>query len=602
MADRVRAEQIAVLYRNTPLVVAGSGVTALILCALLCYRGHLSYTTAGAWIAVMLVSTVIRLLLWRGYARATPSVGDRRRWAHWFSVGSGVNGLTWGLGSLWLFAPARFEDNLLILFVLGAMGLAALYSLGSYLPAFLAFYTPCVIPPLIWVGLQGDPSYGGIPVFGAVYLVFIFLFARRMNATLVESLRLRFENLDLVNELREQRDLAYQANLAKSRFLASASHDLRQPMHALSLFVGALRARKMDDQARKMVDHIDDSIQSMNGLFTSLLDISRLDAGIVQPQLETFPIDLLLARLLHEFAPEAAEKGLVLRLHRCSLSVTCDPILLERVLRNLVANAVRYTSRGRIVIGCRRGERLRIEVWDMGPGIADEHREVIFQEFYQIENPERDRNKGLGLGLAIVKRLAALLDAPLTLRSHPGKGSCFSVSVTRAQNAITVRTLDVEPRPGTLAPRLVLVVDDEIAIQTAMTTLLQSWGLSVIAAGSGAEMLERTADCTVRPSLIICDYRLRDEEHGTDVIERLQAEYNEDIPGVLITGDTAPDRLREAQESGFLLLHKPVSDAKLRAAIDRVFAASDDEPVIAAPPDSARPIPSAALHLPLASD
>jgi two-component system, sensor histidine kinase len=253
--------------------------------------------------------------------------------------------------------------------------------------------------------------------------------------------------------------------------------------------------------------------------------------------------------------------------------VRTDPVLMERIVRNLVSNAVRYTDRGRVVVGCRRHNGLRIEVWDTGRGIPFEEQQHVFQEFYQLGNAERDRAKGLGLGLAIVDRLAKLLDCPLTLRSRPGKGSAFRIGVPLADKQL-LTAADASHAPKRAMPHgLILVIDDDTVIQRAMQSLLLSWGHEVIVAGSGAEMLERIAMSLVRPDLIICDYRLRDGENGIAVIERLQSEYNEDIPAVLITGDTAPDRLKEAQESGLILLHKPVTNSKLRAAVGNLVMA-----------------------------
>lgn len=382
--------------------------------------------------------------------------------------------------------------------------------------------------------------------------------------------------------LREARAAAEEANLAKSRFLAAASHDLRQPIHALGMFVGALRARVADAEALKIIDHIDDSLHATGELFSSLLDVSRLDAGIVQPRLEVFPIQSLLERVHREFLEAAQEKGLRLVLHPCSLYVRSDPMLLGRIIRNLVANAVRYSESGRVVIGCgRRGQALSIQILDTGPGIAAGHRDLIFQEFYQIGNEERDRNKGLGLGLAIVRRLTMLLEIPLRLRSHVGKGSAFSVEVPVVPAVPFVPAREEPPEADFSLRGLVLIVDDEITVLRAMQNLLTGWGLDVIVAGSCDEMLMQLASCEIRPRLIICDYRLREGERGINVIRRLQSEYNDDIPGVLITGDTAPDRLKEAQESGFVLLHKPVPNARLRATIAALMRPADLAPVAA---------------------
>ena len=250
-----------------------------------------------------------------------------------------------------------------------------------------------------------------------------------------------------------------------------------------------------------------------------------------------------------------------------------DPFLLERILRNLVSNAVRYTDRGRIVVGCRRGNRLRIEVWDTGRGIPVDQQHEVFREFFQLSNPERDRAKGLGLGLAIVDRLAKLLDCPVTLRSTPGKGSVFKISVALAQRQ-RLGAPSPQRAPMFAMPRgLILVIDDDPVIQSVMQSLLSSWGHDAIVASSGAEMLDRIATRARRPDLIICDYRLRDGENGIGVINRLQSNYSERVPAVLITGDTASDRLQEAQESGLVLLHKPVAEIKLRVTVGNLMRA-----------------------------
>lgn len=309
----------------------------------------------------------------------------------------------------------------------------------------------------------------------------------------------------------------------------------------------------------------------MDGLFGSLLDISRIDAGVVQPEPEAFELQPLLQRICDGHVAEARDKGNRLALRPCAAVVYTDPVLLERILRNVVSNAVRYTGNGRILVGCRLGERLRIEVHDTGCGIPLDEQERVFEEFYQIKNPERDRAKGLGLGLAIVKRLALVLDCPFELKSQPGKGTTFRLLVPRPDPARVP-----PPRAGKTLPRggnrgLILVVDDETAVQEGMRSLLCSWGHEVIVAGSCAEMIARIAACRIRADLLICDYRLRDDENGIDVIRRLQSEYNEEIPAVLMTGDTAPDRLAEAKASGFALLHKPVASAKLRAAIGNLM-------------------------------
>jgi CheY-like chemotaxis protein len=289
----------------------------------------------------------------------------------------------------------------------------------------------------------------------------------------------------------------------------------------------------------------------------------------------------MLQRICRDHEAQAQAKGVQLKLQRCSVIVKSDPVLLERIVRNIVANAVAYTDRGRVVVGCRRGPALSVQVWDTGCGIPGSEQEQVFKEFYQIGNPERDRTKGVGLGLAIVKRLTALLDHPLQMRSRPDKGTVFMLEVPLSSQAtmVDIGHGEAAPLAETRGSGLILVVDDEAAIQAAMRSLLVDWGYDCIVAGSFDEMVQRIARCTDRPQLIISDYRLRGQEGGIAVIERLRAEYNDDdIPGMLITGDTAPDRLREAQESGLLLLHKPVPNARLRAAITHLMRRPETAP------------------------
>jgi CheY-like chemotaxis protein len=313
----------------------------------------------------------------------------------------------------------------------------------------------------------------------------------------------------------------------------------------------------------------------MHGLFNALLDISRLDANIVTPVLSDFPVNQLLDRMHLEYEPRARERGLELRVRRSSLKVRSDPALVERIVRNLVSNAARHTRHGKVLIGCRRhGDQVRLLVYDTGPGIAAEHQRLIFEEFYQIENPERDRSKGLGLGLAIVDRLVRLLGLTLDFRSVPGKGTCFAVDLPRAAVAHATSKTTTLGDTTDLAGRLIVVVDDEAAILDATRTLLESWRCAVITAASGAEALARLATAPRAPDLLLSDYRLRDNENGIDVIVSLRNEFNLDIPAILISGDTGPERLREAQASGIALLHKPLDAEPLRAAVSSLLAAS----------------------------
>jgi two-component system, sensor histidine kinase len=565
--DRVRAAQLAMLeghnLRDLPLVLCLTAV----FWGTLAVIGHVTWPVAIGWTAAMAGHGALRVHIHRAYLRAAPEDWDWSRWARICCAGTGVGGLVTGFGMLALLKPGQLDQQAFFLLFLAGIGSVSVTTTAAYLPAFHAYFLPTMLPSIGWSLAQGDEIHYAFAGTTIIYILVTMGFARQFNDRIIESLRLRFENLELVDDLRRQKERAEQANIAKSRFLASASHDLRQPVHALGMFVGALRGRVMDIESRRLVEQIERSVSATDNLFGSLLDISRLDAGVIQVHPTAFPAYPLLDRICRDNAAEAEGKGVKLVLCPSSLAIDSDPVLVERILRNLVSNAVRYTDRGRVLVGCRRGPRVRVEIWDTGRGIPPAHQIEVFQEFYQLDNPERDRAKGLGLGLAIVKRLTALLGCPLSLRSAVGRGSVFKVEFPRAASDAALPMSAPEPASALAGAGLVLVLDDEAAIRDAMRSLLESWGYAVIAAGSCAEMRAQIVTCPTRPCLIISDYRLRGEEHGIAAIEELQSEYNDDIPAMLITGDTAPDRLKEAQASGYLLLHKPVGNARLRAAI-----------------------------------
>jgi len=382
--------------------------------------------------------------------------------------------------------------------------------------------------------------------------------------------------------LRTAKDEAERANLAKSRFLAAASHDLRQPLQALAMFVAALgdsvrRKGAMETHKQnRLIGNIENSIEALAGLLNSLLDISRLDAGIMEPVKRPFPVSQTLEWVRNTFREEAKQKGIDLVVVPSAAVIETDPTLLQRIVGNLVSNAVRYTPTGKILVGCRRrGADLRLEVWDTGGGIPDDKMDLIFQEFQQLDNPGRQREHGLGLGLSIVQRVADLLDHPLDAKSWVGKGSVFSVVVPACADIASEP--DAHPRHSTtpqknsLTPNI-LVVDDDPAVLDGMTALMDAWSFDVLAAESSEDALRLCRERKAPLDLIIADYRLQDELTGADTINKINHELGWSIPGIIITGDTAPERLQEVATSGFALLHKPVQPDVLKKLIGETLA------------------------------
>lgn len=569
LGEQIGAEQVAALFRNVTLGVSAAAAGSIILSVILVRLGGANLAAVIAWSAFIASCAIAHVLMRRAYDRARLEATDWKPWAQLFTVVALAEGIGWGWAPVGLVSHAPFEIVLLVLVVSFAIAAGAIPAFSPYLPAFFALFLPATIPyAVVSIGSASSVQQASVPL-AVVFIGAMGALGVNTNRSFRENVRLRFETDRMAHEVLRQKEIAEQASLAKSTFLAAASHDLRQPVHALGLFVGALRAVDMDAEGRRLVTQMEASVVAMDGLFSALLDISRLDAGIVEVHRRPFAVAPFLERICLDYIKDAEAKGLNMTCIAGRAVGETDPVLLERVVRNLVANAVRYTKQGRILVGCRRRRgRIVIQVWDTGPGIAPGHHDRIFHEYYQIGNPERDRTQGLGLGLAIVRRLSGLLDCPVTVQSAPGRGSCFEVTVpsTRAE-ALGSEPLDVGP----LATGLILIVDDESAIREAMASLLSSWGHSVITAGSGDEAMMRLARHPVRPDVIISDLRLRDNENGIEVIDALRAEYNDDIPAMLITGDTAAGRLVEAKGSGLVLLHKPVSNSKLRAAIGHLM-------------------------------
>lgn len=370
--------------------------------------------------------------------------------------------------------------------------------------------------------------------------------------------------------LREKKEEAEQATLAKSRFLAAASHDLRQPVHALGMFIARLGQLSHDAQTSQLVSNLQASVSAMQNLLDGLLDISRLEAKAVQVRFEKFPLMDLFERLAQDLAPLALERGLQLRIRPCSMWVRSDPALLYRILLNLVGNALRYTEKGGVLVACRlsgHNAQARIEVWDSGLGIAPEHQEDVFKEFYQVDNPGRQRSLGMGLGLSIVQRSCRLLTHPLTLSSRLGMGTRFCIRLPRVKPDLAMRLAEAEPTPAPDAfQATVLVVEDDELVRQALVGLLQSWGITV-AEASDLKSAQSVIDRGVVPTLIISDYRLKEPLNGILVVAGLREQLGFAVPACLISGDINPDLMLAAEQAHLTLLHKPVRPAKLRSLL-----------------------------------
>ncbi len=417
---------------------------------------------------------------------------------------------------------------------------------------------------------------------------------RGMRSLLVNALEIREEPLatrkilvtiDDITERRRASEalqaakrIAEQANLGKSRFLAAASHDLRQPLQTLSLLRGILAKRIKDESGSRLVAKLDETLSAMSGMLNTLLDINQLEAGIVRPEIVEFPIGSLLDRLKTEFAYHATAKQLDWRVVESSLNVRSDPRLLEQTLRNLLANAVKYTERGKVLLGCRRrGNKLRIEVWDTGIGIPAGQLEAIFEEFHQLDNAARERSRGLGLGLSIVRRISDLLGHTVDERSRPGHGSVFAIEVPLGENERRLpsgadRTEAIHGPTGAI-----LIVEDDPAVREMLEMLFEDEGHRVTAVAGANEALALAVPGALPPDVIIADYNLPGEITGAEVIARLRQSLRREIPAIILTGDISSSTLRKIADAGCVHLSKPAEPETLVRQI-LTFLAAQPQP------------------------
>lgn len=561
---RVAEEQIQQIFKQLPFVVVTCPLFGAVITALLLFD-YVEPVRVYAWVALVFVAYSSFLFLWAWRRKSDTSSANANIWGKRYLFLSWITAASWGSVSLFLF-PAESLVAQMILAMAVMIGAAAItVATIVYRPVFY-----CVLFLLVPLFVQfvrvGDEGHY-IFALGCVGFTAMLFFINASVSQLVEqSIRLRFSNHQLASDLRVQKDMVEKSSMAKSSFIAVASHDLRQPLHAHGLFLGELRERLGKDAVvSRIVDKLESSLLIVSELFDSLLDISRLEAGVVEANIQRFSVNEVMNPIVEQYRVKAEASGLVLRavLPRCVIK--SDKILLGRILRNLLENAVCNTTRGKILIGCRRrGNSLMIQVWDTGCGIRENELHGIFKDYYQIKCQNRRRSHGMGLGLAVVSQLCDLLGHTVSVRSVFGKGSVFSVEVPITE-PVEVSKHDLSPAAyiaGGLGGMKVLVIDDDESVRLAMSGILGSWKCSVVA-GCDADDVIRKMPSGYIPDVIIADYQLSDGKTGPREIEVLNRRFNRDIDAAVITGDAAPRYDEGLGASQYPLLQKPVSPAKL---------------------------------------
>ncbi|HAF43723.1 MAG TPA: hybrid sensor histidine kinase/response regulator [Gallionellaceae bacterium] len=520
------------------------------------------------WCAAMLLSKAASLI--HGHRQLSSGIQAERayRIALELMLLNAVEGALWGAMAWAALDNTGGNAAILVIAVTAAAAGAAVPEMSPVLPVFFAFVIPELGAVLSRIILLDDPFYDALALGSLLYIGHLSMQAVNSWKAILSAIGLRFENAELVDQLRIETSIAEaamreaeHANTAKSKFLAAASHDLRQPIHAQGLFLEALARTDLTPHQRELLSSVRSSSEASGELLNALLDFSRIEAGVVKPHIQSFRLQPLLNKIENELAPQADAKNIVYRSRETLLVVRSDQVLLESILRNLVTNAIRYTQSGGVLVACRqRSGQAVLEIWDTGIGIAPEFQQEVFREFYQLGNPERDRNKGLGLGLAISEGLARTLGHRLELVSKPNRGSVFRLYLPVSTDIVLANHAVMQSRTRVLRAS-VLVIDDDEIVRDGMLQLLCDWGCECEAVESIEEAL---AIARLRPpDVIISDYRLRKQRTGVEAIAAVRELLGANLPALLITGDTAPERLREAQASGIPLLHKPVSPGKL---------------------------------------
>ena len=590
-ADRSAApaphvDGLRALYEQAPASLAGNAIGMSLIG--LAFWPLASAGRLQGWLAAAGLLWLLRLAHYLRYRAAPDSdATSLLAWRTSWRVLVLAQGAMWPL-AVWLFwgLGAAFHTVALIL-IAYSYALGSVQLLAPQRRLFLAFISLVLLPIIVRVASDSSqPWHWQLAVVLGLLFAITLVMGRTYRSALAQAIGLKQRTEQLAAQLRiekaaadEARRIAEAATRAKTQFFAAASHDLRQPLHAMGLFAEALRQRAHDPEVAALVNSINQSVDALEGLFGELLDITRIDSGGVDVQPGPVSLRDLFARLRLSFEPTAFEKGLALSFHGAQRFAHTDGLLLERILRNLVSNAIRYSEDGGVLVACRPkpgdSGKLILQVWDSGIGIAEATLPHIFDEFFQVQSQrplQPHQRKGLGLGLAIVKRLADLLEAPLTVHSRPGRGSVFTLEVPAgsAPRSLTAVPAGVAARLGPgLQDRRFVVVEDEPAVREGLTVLLQAWGASVEGFDDLATLntwlaaAERAA-----PDLLIVDYRLPRGHTGIDALAALRARWPErKLPAIVVTGSSLGGHEDEAAQHDFHLLIKPVPPNKLRAMV-----------------------------------
>ncbi|GAB4560078.1 MAG: ATP-binding protein [Rhizobacter sp.] len=567
--DAVEPEQLARLLLVSPMVSVLSAVGAVVSCVLY-FNGPVDRELI-VWLALFGSMSLARVLAGLYAPRARSLQTHPRRWARWGLGSTLVHGLQWGLLSVVLRVPGNPEAESILHITLAAVAMGSAVHLSGFYRVLVVFVV-CVLGPLVLRDLLVGTAYHAV-MAGMIFLIGVYtLLNGRNQAKLIQALHQENQRSEAARRAAEE------ASAARTRFFAAANHDLRQPLHAMGLLAQTLCApgsKAAPVDVAEVSGHLVECVEGMTNVVDDLLEITRLDVGHMTPQSSVFGLDDLLRETCQPYQALARAKGLQLAVDAGRLAVRSDRALVARVLANLVSNAIRYTRAGAVRIYARPdGDQVVLRVEDTGIGIASDHLPRIFEEFYQVGNPARDRRLGLGLGLATVKRLSDLLSLSVSVQSAPAQGSVFTLTFPRAPD----HELAPMPPGGTpaveplIASQRVLLIEDDADSRNALLGLLLQWGCDARAAPGAREAIAWLGQ-GFTPDVLVVDLRLADGASGLDAIDALRAAVGHELPALVVTGDAGSDHMLKAQSRGFAVLVKPARPVQLRAFLSQAFSA-----------------------------
>lgn len=516
------------------------------------------------WLVFTLSIYLLRIILIRKYLKTSPPPNEAPQWGNDLAITTLISGFLWGYAAFTFNDPDQIYNGVILDMIIIGIVAGSVILTTYWLPVFYTFTIPSMLGVILDQLIHFPSSQGYIPaLLLTIFTLLIFRIANSSNKTAYNAIKLRFKNTELIEKLEEEKKKAEAASSAKTHFLASANHDLRQPVHALSLLVHGLKKELKSAQGKLLFFRLEQSVNNLGNLLESLLDLSRLDASAVKVTPTQFSIASISSQMLADFLPIANRKGLRFSVRTSDDFIFTDRTLLERLLRNLLNNAFRYTQSGGVLLGFRKRKNdLIFEIWDTGIGISDDEKDKIFSEFYQSGNTERDRSKGLGLGLSICQRITSLLGTEINYHSIEGKGSVFRFKLPITENREIIEDFlpsnhsNDDNKVIDLTGKIILIVDDDLEVLRAMIQLIKNWEMIPLTARDSVEAFETLEQRHLSPDIMICDHRLNGDETGLDVVKKIQSRYQ--IPALMITGDTAPENLLALDNSGLIILHKPV--------------------------------------------